>query len=441
MGSGRSTCAGGAAMLLLASQAVANEPAIAPEVRQRFDAVAADPAVKQALDVVKADEARTLAEQKAIVVIPAAPFKEAKRAEDFRNRLAALGLRNAQIDREGNVIAVRPGRGGGPKLVVSAHLDTVFPEKTDLTVSEKNGRIYAPGIADDARGLVEILSLVRALDAAKIRTVGDLRFVGTVGEEGLGDLRGVRALFTQNNDIDGFISIDGATPERITFVAVGSKRYRATFSGPGGHSLNDFGRPSAIHAMGRAIARIADLRTPALPKTTFTVGTVTGGTSVNAIAGDAAFELDMRSIGAAELLALEDQALKAIDAAVDEENARWNHERKVSVKLEQVGARPGGSQPADAPIIQACVLANQSVGLKPMLEAPASTDANLPISLGIPAMTVGRGGATGDNHAVTEWFDPKDAYLGVQKNLLTVLSLVGVDGVSEPILARRPERR
>lgn len=427
------------AALCLASACFAVSAAeIPPPVEAQYRAVSALPQVRQALDFIKSDEAGTLAEQKTIVGIAAAPFKEARRAEDFRKRLEAAGLKNVRIDKEGNVIAVRAGAGNGPKLVVSAHLDTVFPEGTDLTVREKDGRIYAPGIADDTRGLAEILSIARALEATKLKTVGDIWFVGTVGEEGLGDLRGVKALFAEHQDLDGFISIDGAGIERITFIAVGSNRYRVRFSGPGGHSFNAFGRPSAIHAMGRAIARIADIQTPETPRTTFTVGTVTGGTSINAIAGDASFDLDMRSVGMPQLLATEAQALKAIQLAVDEENARWKHELKVSVKIEPVGTRPAGSQAADSPIIQAAILALGSVGVKPLLEAPASTDANLPISLGIPAMTVGRGGKTGNNHALDEWYDPTDAYLGVQKNLLTVLGLVGVDGVSSPILAKRP---
>ena len=429
-----------AALMFLSFQSTASEPVIAPEIMQRFDAVTAHPAVKKAIELIKADEANTLAEQKTITAIAAPPFKEKNRAEDFLRRLSALGFSKTYIDREGNVIAQRPGRGNGPKLVVSAHLDTVFPEKTDLTIKEKDGRLYAPGIGDDTRGLVEILSMARALNATKIATVGDLWFVGTVGEEGLGDLRGVRALFEDNKDIDGFLSIDSSRPERITYIAVGSKRYRVKFSGPGGHSYSAFGLPSAIHAMGRAIAKIADLRTPEKPKTTFTVGTVGGGTSVNSIAGDAVFELDMRGVDMGPLLDFEARAMNAINEAVVEENKRWNSD-KLTVSIEPVGARPAGSQPADAPIIQAEMLAIRAVGLKPVLTVPASTDANLPISLGVPAITIGRGGVSGESHSLQEWYDPKDAYIGAQKTLLTILSLVGVDGVSLPILARREVKR
>lgn len=410
---------------------------ISASVKASHDTIVALEQVKKALDFVKADADRTLAEQKAIVVIPAPPFNEERRGEDYMARLSALGLKNVHRDNEGNVIALRPGSAGGPTLVVSAHLDTVFPAGTDLTIKEQNGRIYAPGISDDTRGLAEMLSLVRALDAGSIKTVGDIWFVGTVGEEGLGNLRGVRALFAQNSGIDGFISIDGASPDRITDIAVASNRYRVEFTGPGGHSFSAFGRPSAIHAMGRAIAKIADLKTPGSPKTTFTVGTTTGGTSINAIAGNAVIELDMRSVGMSQLLMLEAQALKAIEDAVTEENARWTDAREVSVKVTSVGSRPGGAMPANSPMVQTAMLAIGSVGLKPLVEAPSSTDSNVPISLGIPAMTLGRGGLTGDQHSLSEWFDPTNAYLGVQKNLIAVLSLVGVDGVTQPILEKR----
>jgi acetylornithine deacetylase/succinyl-diaminopimelate desuccinylase-like protein len=191
--------------------------------------------------------------------------------------------------------------------------------------------------------------------------------------------------------------------------------------------------------MGRAIAKIGDLKTPQEPKTTFTVGTISGGTSVNAIAGDAVMELDMRSVGMQALLDIESAALKAIREAAAEENARWGSD-KISVDIKLVGDRPAGSQPPGAPIIQAAMLAVRAIGLKPVLEEAASTDSNVAISLGIPAMTIGRGGVNGDNHSINEWFDPKDAYLGPQKNLLTVLALVGVDGVSKPVLAKAPAR-
>ena len=409
------------------------EPIIAPAVNKAYIAVSALAQVQQALAFLQADGARTLAEQKAIVAIAAPPFQEHNRAQDYCTRLRALGCADARIDAEGNVIAVRRGAGVGPKLVVSAHLDTVFPPDCDLRITEKDGRIYAPGIGDDTRGLAELLSMLRALNDADIRTTGDIWFVATVGEEGLGDLRGSRALFRDHPDIDGFISIDGPTPSRITFTAVGSRRLRIAFHGPGGHSFGAYGRPSAVHAMGRAIAGIAELRAPEAPKTTFTVGTAHGGTSVNAIAGEAAIELDLRSVAMQPMQDLEQAARQIVAQAAAQENARWNSDA-IRVSIEPIGDRPTGSQSPDAPIVQAAVLAVRAVGLKPELDHPASTDSNIPISLGIPAVTLGRGGANGETHTLNEWFDPRDAHLGPQKNLLTVLMLVGVEGVSSPLL-------
>jgi acetylornithine deacetylase/succinyl-diaminopimelate desuccinylase-like protein len=415
----------------------AAELAIPESARQQFAAVSGNAQVKKALDFIKQDEAKTLAEQKEIVQIPAPPFKEEVRAADFRKRLQALGFKEARIDSEGNVIAVRRGSGSGPKLVLSAHLDTVFPEGTDVTVKERDGKLFAPGIGDDSRGLAELLSLVRALNATGIKTVGDIWFVGTVGEEGLGDLRGVKALFRDNKDVDGFISIDGGTPERVTFLAVGSHRYRVTFKGPGGHSFGAFGRASAIHAMGRAIAKIGDVQTPKQPKTTFTVGTVKGGTSVNAIAGDAVMEVDMRSVENAPLNKVDADIQKAIKDAVAEENARWGAKDAITADIKLVGDRPAGVQSPNSPMVHAAVLGVSAVGFKPILDQAASTDSNAPISLGIPAVTIGRGGRNDNAHALNESFDPKDAYLGVQKNLLTVLSLVGIEGVAQPLLQKR----
>ena len=259
----------------------------------------------KALDDIKADDARTIQEQKRITDIPAPPFKEKARAEYYLKRFQELGLKEASIDGEGNVVALRKGSGGKPKLVISAHLDTVFAEGTDVTVREKDGVIHAPGIGDDARGLAVLLSVLQALNTNQIKTIGDVMFVGTVGEEELGNLRGVKALFRDHKDIDGFISIDGLQVTRIVNQATGSHRYEMIFKGPGGHSFVEFGLPSPIHAMGRAIAKISELQTPTDPKTTFTVGTVRGGTSVNAIAMEARMAVDMRSNSTEELLKLE----------------------------------------------------------------------------------------------------------------------------------------
>ena len=254
------------ALLLAASPpmpAIAQAPGAGSAVEAASQAILANPKVIKALEDIKADDGQAFAEQKRITEIPAPPYKERQRAEYFLKRLLELGFKDASIDAEGNVIALRRGSGGGrPKLVVSAHLDTVFPEGTDVTVKEKDGVILAPGIGDDSRGLAALLSMIKSLNANAIATVGDLMFVGTVGEEELGNLRGVRALFRDHADIDGFISIDGLGVTKVVNQATGSHRYEMTFKGPGGHSFQEFGLPSAIHAMGRAIAKISELQTP-----------------------------------------------------------------------------------------------------------------------------------------------------------------------------------
>src|SRR3954452_2773375 len=345
------------AVLLMAGlageQSSAQTPAAAPAIDAAYQAILANANVVKTLEDIKADDDTALAEQKRITEIPAPPYKEKVRAEYFLKRMQELGFRDAYIDSEGNVIGLRKGTGGGrPKLVVSAHLDTVFPEGTDVTVKEKEGVILAPGIGDDSRGLAALLSIIKAINANEIATVGDLMFVGTVGEEELGNLRGVKALFRDHADIDGFISIDGLGITRVVNQATGSHRYEMIFKGPGGHSFQEFGLPSAIHAMGRAIPKISELQTPRDPKTAFAVGTVSGGTSVNAIAGEARMAVDMRSDSTQELLNLEARLLDLVTRAVTDENARWNSD-KLSVEIKLIGDRPAGIVALDSPIVQA----------------------------------------------------------------------------------------
>jgi tripeptide aminopeptidase len=432
-----------AAVLILtifppAKQADAQSPQGGSAVEAASQAILNNPAVIKTLEDIKADDDRAFAEQKRITEIPAPPYKESQRAQYFLKRFVELGFRDASIDAEGNVIALRKGSGGGrPKLVVSAHLDTVFPEGTDVTVKEKDGVILAPGIGDDSRGLAALLSLIKALNANGIGTVGDLMFVGTVGEEELGNLRGVKALFRDHADIDGFISIDGLGVTKVVNQGTGSHRYQMIFRGPGGHSFQEFGLPSAIHAMGRAIAKISDLQTPTDPKTTFTVGTVSGGTSVNAIAAEARMAVDMRSNSTEELLKLEARLLDLVKQAIVEENARWNSD-KLSVEIKLIGDRPAGIVAMDSPMVQATQSAVTAMARAPRVTfAGSSTDSNLAMSLGIPAVTMGGGGEGGNWHSRNEWYKPVDAWLGPQSALLTALVLAGLDGTTKPALPVR----
>lgn len=278
-----------------------------------------------------------------------------------------------------------------------------------------------------------LLTLLKTFNHLDIKTEGDIIFAATVGEEGLGDLRGVKNFFRENKNIDGFISIEPGSPSRTIYLATGSKRYSVTFKGPGGHSFGDFGLPSATHALGRAVAKMSDLKTPEEPKTTFTVGEINGGTSVNTIAAEANMVIDLRSTSADELEKLENGVISLIKQATAEENARWGTDT-ISVDFEEVGDRPAGKQAADSVIVEAALASTLSIGFEPGLAPPTSTDSNVPISLGIPAVTLGGGGDFGGIHTLGEYFDPKDAFYGPQQIFLTMLGLVGLKGVNKPLL-------
>lgn len=418
--------------------------ASAASVERTYQALMGDARIRKALTQIENDQAHTLAEQIQIAEVPAPSFKESARAHDYLHRLQALGFANATIDAEGNVIARRKGSGKGPTLVLSAHLDTVFPEGTDVTVRKEGARYFGKGFTDDSRGLAANLCVLRALQAQKITTVGDILFVATVGEEGLGNLRGAKALFRDNPGIDGFISVDGVMSPRdvqskraaIVTQATGSRRWKFVFTGPGGHSFQNFGLPSANHALGRAIARIADLRAPSDPKTTFTVGIVSGGSAVNAIAAEAQMQLDIRSNDAAALAELEGRIMAAVDAGVSDENTRWNS-KEMKVTKHLLGDRPTQSASNDTPMVRAAVQAWRALGKPEPILTSASTDSNVAIALAVPALTLDGGGIGDKAHSPDEWYEPQQAWLGPQSVLLTVLALVGVQGVSAPVLALR----
>lgn len=421
-------------------QVVAQTPTqIRPAVETAYTRLLAAPQVQKLLDAVRADHERSIEDLKLLTEIEAPPFKEQARAQAFLARMKALGIADAKIDAEGNVVGLRKGTGNGPKLLLSAHLDTVFPSGTDVKVRQEGDKYSAPGISDDVRGLAVLLSWLKVLNEHDIRTVGDLLFVGNVGEEELGNLRGMKHLFAEHRDIDGMLGLEPVADGSVVVLGTGSHRYEVDFKGPGGHSYIAFGQvPSAIHGMGRAIAKIAEVRTPSDPKTTFTVGTVGGGTSVNTIAPDARMAVDIRSDQNEALLEAERKVLAAVDEAVAEENKRWNV-TTLSASRKLIGDRPGGRTSADAVIVEAAARANTAFGHKTVLIG-ASTDANVPMSLGIPAIVVGGGGKTGGFHALSEWIDLTDAWKGAQNSLLTLLGLVGVADVSQPLLEKRPPR-
>ena len=400
--------------------------AAAPACAQRRALPAADPApVRAAMERIRADNAWTLEQQRTLCEIPAPPFKEQRRAGELERRFRALGLRDVRIDAEGNVIATRPGREAGPVVVLSGHLDTVFPEGTDVSVKVEGTRMSGPGIGDDCRGLAVLLAVARAMEAAKVETRGPILFVGTVGEEGPGNLRGVRHLYAKEmpGRIDYFISVDG-TGLDVVSGAVGSARYRVKYVGPGGHSYGAFGMPNPVHALGRAIALVSELQVPAAPRTTFNVGVIGGGTSVNSIATEATMEIDMRSESAATLARTDSVVRRMLDSALVAEHARWPRSAvKLQLVIDTIGLRPAGMQTDTAHIVRTAVEAGRALGFTPSTGA-SSTDANVPIGLGLPGITIDGGGTGRGAHSPDEWYDDGDrGWLGPQWALLIATRL------------------
>jgi len=382
-----------------------------------------DPTVRAAMEAAKRYEPQALETQVRVCEIPAPPFHEEARGRELARLFRELGLTDVRTDRAGNVIGVRPGKAAHPNLVFSAHLDTVFPEGTDVKVKREGEVLKGPGIGDDCRGLTVMLSVIRALNEGHVETPGTITFVADVGEEGLGDLRGMKSLFYESlkGQIDKFISVDG-TGLGITHIGVGSNRYRVTFKGPGGHSYGAFGMANPIQAMGRAIARIDAIEVPKNPRTTFNVGRVGGGTSVNAIPFEAWMEVDMRSADASALKAVDEKFNAAVKQAVEEENARWNHPGQITVAAELVGVRPPGQTPKDSPIVQTAMAVSRAMQIDEVLRE-GSTDSNVPMNLGIPAITISGGGSGSGAHSLNEAFDPKDSWRGTQRAVLLAVAL------------------
>jgi acetylornithine deacetylase/succinyl-diaminopimelate desuccinylase-like protein len=422
--------------LLLSLAIAAALPAQAQAQEQALARIAAQPNVKQALAYIEKTEPVTQKNMLAINAIPAPTFAEAARAADFAQRLKAAGLKDVHIDEAGNVLGGWHGTGKGPTVVLAAHLDTVYPATTDLTVREKDGRLYAPGIADNGRSLAAMLAIAHALSDAKIQTEGDLLFVANVGEEGLGDLKGVKHLFKQRKDIKAFVGLEpalGTEGDPVTYIGTGSRRFKVTIRGPGGHSYEGFGLPSAVHAAGRIIAHIDDVRVPSQPKVTFNVGVVQGGQSVNSISAETTMLIDIRSADAALLAKVEQQIKDAIQLGVNETNQRWNS-TAISAVVALIGDRPAGQMSSDSVIVRTALAAAKVQGRPALLDSAHSTDANLPMSLGVPAITMSGGGASGGYHSEKlEWWSAQNPHTGPQNVLLTILGLVGVKGLDAPL--------
>ena len=394
-------------------------------------AVRASEGFKKAMTVLDRDHDRLIEEIITLTEIPAPPFKEAARAKAYLEMLRASGLTDVEQDEEGNVMGLRKGTGGGDLIAVAAHLDTVFPEGTDVTVKREDTRLSAPGIGDDTRSLAVLLAMIRAMDEAGITTRNDILFIGNVGEEGQGDLRGVKYLFGKGkykDRIKMFISVDGAGGGAdITHGGVGSRRYRVTFKGPGGHSYGAFGLVSPAFAMSGAMQKFGKLTVPEKPKTTYSVGVVGGGTSVNSIPFETWMEIDMRPESPAELKKLDESFMALINEAVLEENkARSTAQGPITADIKLIGDRPSGETPITSAIVETAAASIRAAGGRPTYSW-SSTDSNIPISLGIPAITVDSGGRGGRAHALDEWIsvDKVPSLRGIEIALATLLALAG----------------
>ena len=388
-------------------------------------------AFKEACAVLAREHERTVQDIITLTEIPAPSFQEETRARAFLDMARQHGLQDLDIDAEGNVTGLRPGAGKGPLLCVAAHLDTVFPPGTELKVRREGTKLFAPGIGDDTRSLAVLLAWIRAMDKADIRTRADILFVADVGEEGPGDLRGMRYLFQKGRykgRIGAFITVDSPDMHEVTTGGVGSKRYRVTFKGPGGHSYGAFGLVNPMFAMADAITRLGRVEVPAQPKTTYSASVTGGGTSINSIPNSVWTEFDLRSEAPEELGRLEHRFLQIIDQAVTAENtARSTRTGSITADIAKIGDRPAGRTNETSDLVQIAQAALQAHGFTPRF-GYSSTDANIAMSLGIPAIKIGSGGAGGRGHSLEEWIDiePEASVRGMSAGLATVLGLAGV---------------
>ena len=384
--------------------------------------------VHEAMAWFRSHEPELRQRQMELATIPAPPFGEAARAHWVGERFRELGLEDVHIDSVGNVFGLR--RGSDQRLVaITAHLDTVFSAGTPLNIRSEGDRLCGPGISDNAAGVVGMLAIAAALQSAGIEHAASVVFVGNVGEEGEGDLRGMRHIFCDprwNQAITSTVVLDGAAIDTIVTQALGSKRFEVTVHGPGGHSWSDFGAPNPIVILARAIARFSEMKLPGDPKTSCNVGVISGGTSVNSIPESAGMRVDIRSSSLAEIQRVEQTLLEALDEAVAAPVAKSRRDgRGVNYEMRLIGSRPAAELDPNARILQVIRAVDAHLGNKARVHR-ASTDANIPLSLGGEAISIGAGGTGGGAHTLQEWYDPAGRDLGLKRVLLTVLTLAGV---------------
>lgn len=358
--------------------------------------------------------------------IPAPPFQEGLRAAAVKTLLADSGL-NTQLDATGNVIGELPGLNEKEIVVLSAHLDTVFPAGTDVRVRRDGSRLLAPGISDNGTGLAALVAIARAMHEAQISPQRTVLFVADVGEEGEGNLRGMRAIVDAYRErLKAVIVLDGAGTDHVTTIALASRRLEVVVTGPGGHSWSDFGMPNPINALVRGSVRFINTKVPTSPRTTFNLGQIEGGTSVNSIPHEARLKVDVRSESEDELGRLESALRECMAAGVrDEMEASRDRSRKLEWKVEILGSRPGGELVAESPLLASLRAADVIVGNESRIER-SSTDANIPLSLGIDAISIGAGGNGGGAHSLLEWYEPAGREMGLKRALLTLFGVAGL---------------
>jgi acetylornithine deacetylase/succinyl-diaminopimelate desuccinylase-like protein len=394
--------------------------------------ISRDPRAARALEWLTQNTDWINSEQARITAIPAPPFRESERGAYLQKLLASYGLR-VLTDRTGNVIGELPGSQENEIVVLGAHLDTVFPAGTDVRVRKEGTRMLAPGISDNGTGLATLLGVARAFREAQLKPLRTIFFVANVGEEGEGNLRGMRALVDEYKDrLKYVIALDGSGTDYITTMALGSRRVEIVVTGPGGHSWSDFGLPNPINALARGITRFLKIRVPDSPRTTFNIGQIEGGTSVNSIPFRASIRVDLRSEQEQELERLETYLRESMKAGLDEEMAAARERgsfnasgSQLDMNIRLLGIRPGGELPAKSNLLAAVRDADTFLGNSSRLER-SSTDANIPLSVGIEAISIGAGGTSGGAHSLNEWYDPTDRVTGLKRVLLTLLGVAGL---------------
>ena len=389
--------------------------------------------VKKAFKYIIDIEEKTMKNLIELTEIEAPPFKEEKRAKEFAERLKLAGIENVWIDSIGNVIGLLKGTVGNKNIAIDAHMDTVFPEGTDVKVKIKNDTLYAPGVGDDTRGLAMILTLAETIKKNGIKPINNILFIGTVGEEGLGNLRGVRYLFENNNPkIDSWIAIDGGSIGRVNNQALGSYRYEVAFDGPGGHSWGAFGLVNPHHALGYGIKDFiekADKYTSSGPRTSYNVGIISGGTSINSIPFKSSMQIDIRSVEPYRLYDMEEILFNSMRLALKNQNEIKRSGPDLKLTIDKIGNRPSGKVDESVPLIQRTIAATQHMGVEPRLTI-GSTNSNIPISIGVPSVTIGRGGDGAGAHSLYEWWLNKDGYRSIQLALLVLLSETGINSLN-----------